>query len=233
VLSLNTKITGTKQIGLFHKLFTMLTKDLPAVFKILKKVFDQSNDPNKEIIDYDPFRLLIGTIISLRTKSVITASASNRLFAQAPTVQKMMHLKETEIAQLIYPAGFYEQKAVTIKNISKILVQQYNGKVPDTMDGLLQFKGVGRKTANFVLSTAFNKSAICVDIHVHRITNRWGYVTTATPDKTELALRKKLPDKYWIPINQLLVLYGQTVCKPVGPLCNICKVEKYCCKVGI
>jgi endonuclease III len=211
----------------------MLTKDLPAVFKILKRVFEQSNDPYKNIVDLDPFRLLIGTIISLRTKSAITAAASERLFALAPTVQQMAGLKESQIAKLIYPAGFYAQKAATIKNISGIILKKYAGHVPNTLEQLLEFKGVGRKTANFVLTTAFNKPGICVDIHVHRITNRWGYIATRTPDKTELDLRKKLPDKYWIPINELLVLYGQTICKPIHPTCNICKLEKYCSKVGL
>jgi endonuclease III len=211
----------------------MLTKDLPAVFQILKRVFEQSNDPYKNIDDRDPFRLLIGTIISLRTKSAVTASASDRLFALAPTVQKMAGLKESQIAKLIYPAGFYAQKAITIKNISGIILKKYSGRVPDTLEQLLEFKGVGRKTANFVLTTAFNKPGICVDIHVHRITNRWGYIATLTPDKTELDLRKKLPEKYWIPINELLVLYGQTICKPIHPTCNICKLAKYCSKVGL
>lgn len=211
----------------------MLTKDLPAVFRILKRVFEQSNDPYKNIDDRDPFRLLIGTIISLRTKSAVTAAASGRLFALAPTVQKMAGLKESQIAKLIYPAGFYAQKAATIKNISNIILKKYSGRVPDTLEQLLEFKGVGRKTANFVLTAAFNKPGICVDIHVHRITNRWGYIDTTSPDKTELALRKKLPEKYWIPVNELLVLYGQIICKPLHPTCNACKLSKYCNKVGV
>lgn len=211
----------------------MLEKNLPVVFRLLERVFQQSNDLYKDIADRDPFRLLIGTIISLRTKSAITAVASERLFALAPTVKTMAALKEKQIARLIYPAGFYTQKATTIKNISNILLKKYTGRVPDTLEQLLEFKGVGRKTANFVLTTAFNKPGICVDIYVHRITNRWGYIAAKTPDKTELALRKKLPERYWIPINKLLVLYGQTICKPIHPSCNICKLEKYCSKVGL
>lgn len=211
----------------------MLAKDLPVVFKILRCVFHQSNDPYKNITDRDPFRLLIGTIISLRTKSAVTAAASERLFALAPTVQKITKLKEEQIAKLIYPAGFYNQKATTIKNISTILLKKYSGRIPDTLEQLLAFKGVGRKTANFVLTTTLNKPGICVDIHVHRITNRWGYIYTTTPDKTELALRKKLPEKYWRSINELLVVYGQTICKPIHPTCSICKLAKYCGKVGV
>jgi endonuclease III len=211
----------------------MTNKDLPAVFNTLRRFYAQSADPYKAVTDKNPFRLLIGTIISLRTKSAVTAAASDRLFALAATVEKMDKLTTKQISKAIYPTGFYAQKAVTIKNICKVLLQQYNGKVPDNFEHLLALKGVGRKTANFVITTAFNKPGICVDVHVHRITNRWGYVNTNTPDKTELALREKLPLQYWIPINELLVLYGQQVCKPLQPLCNNCKLQRYCKQVNI
>jgi endonuclease-3 len=211
----------------------MTNKNLPAVFTILQRFYRQSEDANKAITVQDPFQLLIGTIISLRTKSSVTTAASSKLFTLAPTIEHLNKLTAKQIALAIYPAGFYAKKAVIIKNICKILSHQYNGKVPDDLEKLLALKGVGRKTANFVITKAFKKPGICVDIHVHRITNRWGYIQASTPDKTEMELRKKLPTQYWIPINELLVLYGQQVCKPINPICNQCKLHMYCRKVGV
>jgi endonuclease III len=208
-------------------------KHLSSVFSYLESFFNASNDPHKNIEDHDPFRLLIGTIISLRTKSAITAAAADRLFALAPTAKAMLRLDEQTIADAIYPAGFYAQKAVTIKNISQRIMDEFGGKVPANFDALLSMKGVGRKTANFVVTMAFGLPGICVDVHVHRIANRWGLVQTKTPDATEMALRKHLPTQYWLPINGWLVLFGQQVCKPVNPQCSSCGINRFCQRVGV
>jgi len=146
----------------------------------------------------------------------------------AKTPQEMMRVDEKELEKAIYPVGFYKNKAGQIIELSKILVEKYDGKVPCDIDELCKFKGVGRKTANLVLSRGFNTPAICVDVHVHRIFNRLGYVKTKTPEETEFALREKLPVKHWIPINTLLVTHGQNICKPIKPMCDKCPIEKYC-----
>ena len=145
----------------------------------------------------------------------------------------MVNLPAKKIEKTIYPVGFYRNKAKVIKNICKELIGKYHSKVPDTIDKLLRFKGVGRKTANLVVTVGYGKPGICVDTHVHRITNRWGYVKTRTPEETEYALRKKLPKRYWIIINDLLVTFGQNICKPVSPLCSKCRIYRYCNRVGL
>jgi len=214
----------------------MQTEEFIKVLDILEKEFPKWNAPVVSLMAQqtkDPFKILISTIISLRTKDEITAISSKKLFSVADTPEKILKLSEEKIQQLIYPAGFYKNKAKTIREISKIIIEKYNGKVPDNLEELLRFKGVGRKTANLVLSEGFNKPAICVDIHVHRISNRLGFVKTKTPEETEFALMKKVPEKYWNKINKLLVAFGQTVCKPVSPLCSKCKVENYCSKEGV
>jgi len=151
----------------------------------------------------------------------------------ARTPQEMMNVSEEELAKAIYPVGFYKNKAGQIIELSRLLVEKYGGKVPCDIDELCKFRGVGRKTANLVLSRGFNTPAICVDVHVHRIFNRLGYLKTKNPEETEFALREKLPKKYWIPINTLLVTHGQNVCKPIKPMCGKCPVEKYCQKVSV
>lgn len=181
----------------------------------------------------DPYQVLISTLLSLRTKDEVTLTASERLFCLAKTPQEMLKLKEREIARTIYPVGFYRTKAKRILEISKTLLEKYEGKVPNRLDELLQLKGVGRKTANLVLTLGFRKLGICVDTHVHRISNRLGLVKTKTAEKTEFALRKILPKKYWIPYNDLLVAFGQTLCRPVSPWCSRCPIEKDCEKVGV
>ena len=159
--------------------------------------------------------------------------ASERLFNLARKPEGMKALSIQTIEKTIYPVGFYRNKAKAIKNICKDLVEKYNSKVPDAIDELLKFKGVGRKTANLVVTIGYGKPGICVDTHVHRVTNRWGYVKTKTPEETEFALRKKLPEKYWIIINDLLVTFGQNICKPISPLCSQCKLYRYCERVGV
>ena len=181
----------------------------------------------------EPYQVLIACLLSLRTKDETTGPAARRLFALADTPLQMLTLSKTQIEKAIYPVGFYKTKAQTILDISQALVDNYDGRVPDDIDELLTFKGVGRKTANLVVTLGYQKPGICVDTHVHRITNRWGYVETETPQETEMALRSKLPLQYWIAINDLLVAMGQTICHPISPKCSLCPVAKYCAKIGV
>jgi len=180
-----------------------------------------------------PFEVLITTLLSLRTKDDVTAKATKKLLAVANTPDQMLRLSEKEIETLIYPAGFYPTKAKRIKQISKIIIDTYEGVTPDDLDELLKLPGVGRKTANLVLIEGFKKNAICVDTHVHRISNRIGLVTTKTPDKTEFALRKSLPEKYWIQYNEILVAFGQIICRPVSPICSRCPIEHICPRINV
>lgn len=183
--------------------------------------------------EMNPFKVLVSCIISLRTKDAVTAAASERLFARAASPAEMSRLTAEEIASLIYPAGFYKNKSLQILGISERLLAEFNGVVPDEIDRLLTFKGVGRKTANLVLTLGYGIAGICVDTHVHRICNRWGYVVTKSPDETETVLRDKLPQDYWIPINDLLVAFGQNVCHPVSPRCSVCRLSGICSKSGV
>jgi endonuclease-3 len=181
----------------------------------------------------DPFKVLISCILSLRTQDKTTGAASERLFSLADTPGKMIELTPAEIENAIYPVGFYRNKTAHILGICHTLLDCYGGKVPDELDELLKLKGVGRKTANLVVTLGFGKAGICVDTHVHRICNRWGYVTTKTPEETEFALRKKLPKKYWLVINDLLVTFGQNQCTPLSPKCSSCPVYHLCDRIGI
>ncbi len=181
----------------------------------------------------DPFMILISTIISARTKDEVTGPATERLFALADSPEKMSRLSEERIEKAIFPAGFYHTKAKAIRKASKDLVERFGSRIPDTIEELLTLPGVGRKTANLVMTLAHHKAGICVDTHVHRITNRWGYVKTKTPHETEQALRAKLPNKYWITINTILVLHGQNICKPISPFCSRCPVFKCCDRIGV
>jgi endonuclease-3 len=181
----------------------------------------------------DPFQVLISCLISLRTKDEVTAEASARLFSLARTPSEMRDLPTIRIARAIYPAGFYRTKAKTIKGLSRTLLKEHGGKVPDDLEALLTLKGVGRKTANLVITVGYGKPGICVDTHVHRISNRLGIVTTKTPEQTEAALRQALPRRYWIPYNDLLVTFGQNICKPISPLCSTCPVNTLCPRIGV
>ncbi len=181
----------------------------------------------------DPFMILISTIISARTKDEVTGPATERLFALADSPEKMSRLSEERIEKAIFPAGFYHTKAKAIRKASKDLVERFGSRIPDTIEELLTLPGVGRKTANLVMTLAHHKAGICVDTHVHRITNRWGYIKTKTPHETEQALRAKLPNKYWITINTILVLHGQNICKPISPFCSRCPVFKCCDRIGV
>jgi len=181
----------------------------------------------------DPFRVLIACILSLRTQDTTTGPAAARLFALADTPEVMLRLSPARIARTIYPVGFYRTKARVIRDISRDLLAHHGGRVPDDIDQLLTLKGVGRKTANLVVTIGFGKPGICVDTHVHRISNRLGYVRTRTPEETEMALRATLPRRYWIGFNDLLVSFGQNVCTPLSPHCSTCPVRVLCRRVGV
>ncbi|MFN8671141.1 MAG: endonuclease III [Candidatus Sericytochromatia bacterium] len=211
----------------------MKKSELKEIFKVLKEEVKQWKQPVVGAAYRDPFKILIATILSLRTKDSVTEDASDRLFSLAETPEKMITLEPEIIEKAIYPVGFYKRKAINILEICKLLLDKYDGKVPDDLDELLKIKGVGRKTANLTITLGYNKLGICVDIHVHRITNRWGYVKTNVPDETEMELRKILPEEYWLEINDLLVCYGQNLCKPISPFCSKCKINDYCKKVGV
>jgi endonuclease-3 len=214
----------------------MKDNDINIVIKILKKELEVSTLP---IVSHlaenqrDPFVILISTLLSLRTKDEVTAVATDRLFELASTPEEMLKVPLDKIAKTIYPEGFYRVKAQNIHHTCRELIKRFASKAPDNIDELLSIKGVGRKTANLVVSLAYGKDAICVDTHVHRISNRLGYVKTKTPEETEFALRKKLPRRHWIIYNTIMVAFGRKTCKPVSPLCSQCPVNKYCNRIGV
>ena len=210
--------------------------DIDTVMLILKKETKKLRVPivtHYALERRDPFKVLISTVLSLRTKDYVTAQATDRLFQLAQTAVTMKELPVKKIEKAIYPVGFYKTKAKRIIEICRILVDEFDNKVPSDIDTLLTLPGVGRKTANLVLTQGYGKLGICVDVHVHRLSNRFGYVQTKNPHDTEFALRKKLPKKYWIAYNYFLVAYGQNICKPVSPFCSRCGLTKYCKKVGV
>lgn len=209
-------------------------ENIDKIIKILR----DSKQPHSEFVKLmesftDPFLVLISCILSLRTNDKTTYPATLRMLKLGKTPKDFSKVKIEDLSKAIYPVGFYQNKAEQIVELSKTLVEKYNSKVPDEIAELIKFKGVGRKTANLVLSRGFNKPAICVDVHVHRIFNRLGYVKTKTPEETEFSLRKKLPEKFWIEINTLLVTHGQNICKPIKPLCLQCPIEKFCEKINV
>lgn len=181
----------------------------------------------------DPFRILISTVLSSRTKDAVTREASQRLFERARTPLEIAKLSSEEIEKLIYPVGFFHTKAKRLPELARILIEEYKGKVPDKLEELIKLPGVGRKTANLVVTIGFGKPGICVDTHVHRISNRFGYVKTKNPEETEFALRGKLPRKWWILYNDFLVTLGQNICFPRNPDCKGCPVNKLCEKINI
>jgi len=206
------------------------------IIKILREEYQSWKTPAVSILaqcDGSPFKVLVSCIISLRTKDEVTAESSAKLFEQADTPEKMLCLSENRIAELIYPAGFYRNKSVQIFEISKRLVNNYSSIVPDEIDELLKFKGVGRKTANLVVTLGYGKLGICVDTHVHRICNRLGYISTKTPEETESVLRSRLPQEYWLEINELLVAFGQNHCLPLSPYCSTCRLGNVCQRTGV
>jgi endonuclease III len=215
----------------------MRQDEIHAAIRIVRREVRQWQEPVVGVVaresDRDPFRILISCLLSLRTKDKTTGEASARLFALAHTPASLLTLPLKTIEQAIYPVGFYRTKAKSIRAICRRLIEVYGGTVPDSIDELMTLAGVGRKTANLVITVGYGLPGICVDIHVHRITNRWGYVRTKTPEETEQALRRKLPKQYWITFNDLLVPFGQNLCQPVSPFCSRCKVITYCDRVGV
>ncbi len=212
----------------------MRVEDLDVVIPMLREEVRKWEEPAvSKVGKRDPFKILISCLLSLRTKDSTTEEASRRLFSVVSTPQEILALPLEEIERLIYPVGFYRNKARVLKEVSRDIVERFGGKVPDNMDDLLSLKGVGRKTANLVLIKGFGKEGICVDTHVHRISNRWGLVRTRSPEETEVELRRVLPKKYWMEFNDLLVPFGQNLCKPVSPLCSSCRVSGYCERVGV
>ncbi len=213
---------GKNTIGLVLKTLMKTTKGLPlpAVTQIKKEL-------------RDPFNVLVSCILSLRTKDSITYPASKKLFRTAGTPKKIAEMPLSKLKKIIKQVNYYKTKAERIKKISQQIVNNYKGKVPDDFDELMKFKGVGRKTANIVITYGYGKDGLAVDTHVHRISNRLGWVKTKTPEKTEFALKKSVPKKYWYWVNELLVRHGQNICTPISPFCSKCHVEKYCPKIGV
>jgi endonuclease III len=214
----------------------MQDRQINNIIKILQKELAVGEMPVVSHLaadQRDPFVILISTLLSLRTKDEVTAVATEKLFGLAATPQEMLQLPLARIVEAIYPVGFYHVKANTIHRVCRDLIERFLSKVPDNIDDLLSIKGVGRKTANLVVALAYGMDAICVDIHVHRISNRLGYVNTKTPEKTEYALRANLPRRHWIIYNTIMVAFGRKTCKPVSPLCSRCPVFKYCDRVGV
>jgi endonuclease III len=210
--------------------------DIHGIIRVLRETVPRWKAPIVTELareKHDPYSILISTIISLRTKDEVTRDASERLFGLADTPRAMTGLDRETIEKAIFPAGFYRNKARTILDVSGTIVERYGGQVPRSLDELLAMKGIGRKTANLVVTLGFGEPGICVDTHVHRISNRLGYVKTKSPEETEYALRKTLPEEYWIEYNDLLVTFGQNICKPISPLCSQCPIHHYCTRVGV
>ncbi len=210
--------------------------DIEKVHTILKGEVASYKAPVVDLIKIqtnNPFKILIGTILSARTKDQTTLKACRKLFAKVKTFEGFNKVSQKELEKLIYPVGFYRTKTKHLKQLPIVMQERFNGRIPQTIEGLLYLPGVGRKTANLVLGAAFNKPAVCIDTHCHRILNRLGYVKTRTPFETEMQIRKKLPEKYWITLNSYLVAFGQNLCKPLNPKCGICPVYKYCNRVGV
>ena len=210
--------------------------EIHAVLRLVKRECRKWKEPIVGVVakqSQDPFQILIACVLSLRTKDQTTAVASQRLFALARNPTDMLKLPRRRLEQAIYPVGFYRTKATHIRLISKKILSEFHGQVPDTIEDLLTLKGVGRKTANLVVTVGFQKLGICVDVHVHRISNRWGYIKTKSPEQTEQVLRQKLPYRYWIPFNDWLVPFGQNLCTPISPYCSLCPVRQFCKRVGV
>jgi endonuclease-3 len=214
----------------------MQDDDIHRVLHLLKKSNKQWPVSFMERLAHDspdPFKILIGCILSLRTRDLTTEQASSRLFALATDPFSMANLPIGEIERAIYPVGFYRIKARQIREMSEQIYQEFQGKVPDAIEALLTISGVGRKTANLVRTVGYGKPGICVDIHVHRVCNRLGYVVTKNADETENVLRDKLPRRHWIGFNGLMVPFGQNQCTPISPRCSSCQIHPFCRQVGV
>jgi len=213
----------------------MRRSDLPAVHRILRRAYLAHKAPIVELVQArtrDPFKVLVATILSARTKDEMTADVSQRLFKVVRKPDDFRKLTQRQLEKLIFPIGFFRTKARHLRQLPAVLEERFGGRIPDTIEELCELPGVGRKTANIVRSVAFDKPAVCVDVHVHRISNRFGLVRTNTPLETERRLRKVLPVRYWKTWNRYLVSYGQTVCTPRRPRCSRCRLYRYCARVG-
>lgn len=213
--------------NIFDEIFVTFSRELERRGIALPSVSEIAGEDN------DPYRILVSTILSLRTKDKVTIERSKALFEKAKNVYELYAMDSTELAETIKPSAFYKRKAENLKEIAEIIIEKYDGKIPSTMEDLLSLPGVGMKTASLTLNLGFNELAICVDCHVHQILNRIGIISTKNPDESEKELRKILPKKYWIPLNEVLVSYGQSICKSVSPLCSECPYEKKCKKIGV
>ena len=213
---------------------SMITnRNIDNVIRILRRLVRRWREPVVGHYRHDPFSTLISCLLSLRTKDETTRGASERLFRLARTPRALLALPVRTIERAIYPVGFYRTKARTLRTVCRTLLDRYGGRVPADLDELLTINGVGRKTANLVITLAFGKDGICVDTHVHRISNRWGYVRTKTPEQTEQALRRKLPLRHWQVYNDLLVTFGQNLCHPTSPWCSRCPLSRACPRIGV
>ena len=208
---------------------------IEKIYEILKREVVHYNVPVVDLIQIqteDPFKVLLATILSARTKDETTAEACKRLFPRIKRFTDLEKIPQKDLEKIIYPVGFYKTKAKHLKQLPEAM-KQFDGEIPDTVEELVKLPGVGRKTANLVVAVGFQKPGMCVDTHVHRISNRLGYVKTKSPHETEMALRKKLPLKYWEKVNSLLVAFGQNLCRPLSPKCSVCPIIQYCNQVGV
>lgn len=219
-----------------QSLMSMLDKDISKIVRILTAEAKKRDLPIVSLMaeqKADPFLILVSTVLSSRTTDDVTAAASRRLFSLASDPQGILKLSEEEIAKAVYPVGFYKTKAKALRELCRDLIERFDSRVPQTMEELLTLRGVGRKTANLVMALGFGSDGLCVDTHVHRISNRLGYVSTKTPVETEQSLRNKLPKRYWTIYNTILVAHGQYTCRPISPFCGRCPVLKYCDRIGV
>ena len=218
------------------KVLQMNTSTAVKILTILEKEVRRLRTPVMDLHEThggDPFRVLVGTILSARTKDQVTAEACKRLFVKVRSFKDLERTPTDELERIIYPVGFFKTKAANLKRLPAVVKEHFGGAIPETVDELVELPGVGRKTANLVVSIAFGMPSVCVDTHVHRITNRFGYVKTKSPRETEMTLRKKLPEEWWSRTNRILVAWGQSICTPIGPKCSVCPVAKLCERRGV
>lgn len=206
------------------------------IFSILEKEYRSSYAPVNDfqtIHRNDPFRILVSAVLSPRTKDAVTVKVTQRLFEKVHNFKELIKVPISELERLIYPVGFYKTKAKNLHNISKIILDRYHGRIPDSVEELISLPGIGLKIATLIVTTVFGRDDICVDTHVHRISNRLGIVSTSSPEKTRIELKKILPKRFWKKWNKLLVSFGQRICKPILPLCSLCRIGVYCDKIGV
>jgi len=236
--TIKSKVNKTSKENKINKTInkTKYNVDIDTIYKILKKEIEKYDVPIVDLIQVqtqDPHKVLIATILSARTKDETTSAVCRKLFRKVEKIQDFTKYTIPAIEKMIYPAGFYKTKAKHLKLLPRILKEKFNNILPDTVEELIELPGVGRKTANLVIAVAFKKPGMCVDTHVHRIMNRFGYIQTKNPFESEMALREKLPLKYWEKINKVLVSFGQHLCRPISPHCSKCPIYKYCNRINV